>query len=189
MNNNNNANQLEELKQLEEFIREYKNQIKPCYNQLHENKKVKFGFDLRDSVIDVEERGYGISTGYDILYTYGIDTCTAIAIIDETKNLLMHIDSSSVDDVKKIYHKFNFSPNTKVFIFPGAHKMTGQFDYKSFIEYLKSINVQYQIERIPATFGFVKIDYNGTVEMGCLNKTYFRSTTKSQQNNNNYNKL
>ena len=43
--------------------------------QLTDAKKIKLGFDLNDSVIDVVQDGYSICYGEDILYTYGIDPC------------------------------------------------------------------------------------------------------------------
>lgn len=128
--------------------------------QLTDAKKIKFGFDLNDSVIDVVQDGYSICYGEDILYTYGIGPCCGLVLCDENVRMLFHLDESiSPEDVLDITDNVNLSPNAMVIVIPGAScSVPGSFDYKQIEEDYKKRGYEVIGQRIPATFGFVILD-------------------------------
>lgn len=130
--------------------------------QLSENKKISFGFDLNDSVIDVDQAGYGISYGDDILYTYGIEPCCGLVLCDENVRILFHLDGSiTPEDVLDITNKINLSQNVMVIVIPGAScGLNGSFDYKQIEEEYRRKGYKVIEQRIPATFGFVTLESN-----------------------------
>lgn len=127
--------------------------------QLTDAKKIKFGFDLNDSVIDVVQDGYSICYGEDILYTYGIEPCCGLILCDENVRILFHLDGSiSPEDVLDITDKVNLSPNAMAIVIPGASCGIGSFNYKQIEEDYKKRGYEVIDKRIPATFGFVILD-------------------------------
>ena len=127
--------------------------------QLTDAKKIKFGFDLNDSVIDVAQDGYSICYGEDILYTYGIEPCCGLVLCDENVRILFHLDGSiSPEDVLDITDKVNLSPNAMAIVIPGASCGTGSFNYIQIEEDYKKRGYEVIVKRIPATFGFVILD-------------------------------
>ena len=128
--------------------------------QLTDAKKIKFGFDLNDSVIDVVQDGYSICYGEDILYTYGMDPCCGLVLCDGNVRILFHLDGSiSPQDVLDITDKVNLSPNAMAIVIPGAScGMPGSFNYKQIEEDYKKRGYEVISQRIPATFGFVILD-------------------------------
>lgn len=128
--------------------------------QLSDTRKTKFGFNLNESVIDVEQDGYGISYGNDILHTYGIDPCCGLVIYDENVRILFHLDGSiTPEDVIKVTDTINFSKNAMVIVIPGAScGIKGSFDYKKIEEMFSEKGYEVIEQRIPATFGFVTLE-------------------------------
>ena len=132
--------------------------LKECHDQLTANKKMGGGFSLDASVIDVEEAGYGISTGDDILYTYGLDTCCGLVLCDDSKRVLFHLDGGiTPEDVLKVTNKMQFKAGTKVFIAPGANKMEGNFDYIRLQEMFQKLGYVVEVMPLSATYGFVTV--------------------------------
>ena len=160
--------------------------IKNCTDQLSEQKKQKLGFEPYDSVINVEQKGCGISYGDSILYTYGIDTCTGVAIVDDEKSILMHLDATTtVAKVIELLSKINLTSNLQVLIFPGHSKKNGQFQHEELIKVLTKRNIPFLIKNIPSTYGYIKIDYDHTIEMVTLfEKKYFSYSNKKKNENN-----
>lgn len=71
--------------------------------QLSDRKKQNNGFDISDSVIDVQQCGYGVSNEDDILFTYGIAPCCGLVLYDENVRVLFHLDGSiTSEDVIEI---------------------------------------------------------------------------------------
>ena len=128
--------------------------------QLSDVKKTKFGFNLNQSVIDVEQAGYGICYGYDILYTYGIEPCCGLVLCDENVRILFHLDGTiTPEDVIDITDKINLSQNTMVIVIPGAScGIEGSFNYKQMEEAYRKKGYEVIEQRIPATFGFVTLE-------------------------------
>ena len=128
--------------------------------QLSDVKKTKFGFNLNQSVIDVEQAGYGICYGYDILYTYGIDPCCGLVLCDENVRILFHLDGMITPEyVLDITDKINLSQNTVVIVIPGAScGIEGSFNYKQMEEAYRKKGYEVIEQRIPATFGFVTLE-------------------------------
>ena len=128
--------------------------------QLTDTKKIKFGFDLNDSVIDVAQDGYSICYGEDILFTHGIEPCCGLVLYDENVRILCHLDGSiSPEDVLDITDKVNLSPTATVIVIPGAScGVPGSFNYKQIEEDYKKRGYEVICQRIPATFGFVILD-------------------------------
>lgn len=128
--------------------------------QLSDVKKTNFGFNLNQSVIDVEQAGYGICYGYDILYTYGIEPCCGLVLCDENVRILFHLDGTiTQEDVLDITNKINLSPNTMVIVIPGAScGIEGSFNYKQMEEAYRKKGYEVIEQRIPATFGFVTLE-------------------------------
>ena len=56
--------------------------------QLTDKKKKENGFNIEDSVIDVDQCGYGVSNEDDILFTNGIEPCCGLVIYDENIRVL-----------------------------------------------------------------------------------------------------
>ena len=127
--------------------------------QLTDIQKIKFGFDLNDSVIDVVQDGYSICYGKDILYTYGIEPCCGLVLCDENLRILFHLDGSiSPKDVLDITDRIKLSPNAMVIVIPGASCGIGSFNYKQIEEDYKKRGYEVIRQRISATFGFVILD-------------------------------
>ena len=128
--------------------------------QLSDTKKINFGFNLNESVIDVNQEEYSISYGEDILYTYGIEPCCGLALCDENVRILFHLDGSiSPEDVLDITDRIKLSPNAMVIVIPGTScGMPGSFNYKQIEEDYKKRGYEVICQRIPATFGFVILD-------------------------------
>lgn len=128
--------------------------------QLIDTKKINFGFDLNDSVIDVVQDGYSICYGEDILYTYGIEPCCGLVLCDENVRMLFHLDGSiTPEDVLDITDKVNLSQNAMVIVIPGSTcGVSGSFNYKQIEEDYKKRGYQVIEQRIPATFGFVALE-------------------------------
>lgn len=128
--------------------------------QLTDEKKINFGFNLYDSVIDVTQDGYSICYGEDILHTYGISPCCGLVLCDENVRMLFHLDGSiSPKDVLNITDKVSLSPNAMVIVIPGAScSMSGSFNYKQIEEDYKKRGYEVIRKRIPAAFGFVTLD-------------------------------
>lgn len=152
INNNNNQVKLDDIITKPKLI---ENKM-----QLTDTQKIKFGFDLNDSVIDVVQDGYSICYGKDILYTYGIEPCCGLVLCDENVRILFHLDGSiSPKDVLDITDRIKLSPNAMVIVIPGAScGMPGSFNYKQIEEDYKKRGYEVIAQRIPATFGFVKLD-------------------------------
>ena len=131
-----------------------------CKMQLTDTKKIKFGFDLDESIIDVEQDGFATSYEDDILYTYGIEPCCGLVLCDENVRILFHLDGTiKPEDVISITDKINLSQNAIVIVAPGAScGMPGSFNYKQIEEEYKRRGYMVTEQRIPATFGFVKLD-------------------------------
>ena len=128
--------------------------------QLSDVKKTNFGFNLKQSVIDVEQAGYGICYGYDILYTYGIDPCCGLVLCDENVRILFHLDGTiTSEDVLYVTDRINLSRNTMVIVIPGAScGIEGSFNYKKMEETYRKKGYEVIEQRIPATFGFVTLE-------------------------------
>lgn len=128
--------------------------------QLTDTKKISFGFDLSESVIDVVQAGYSISYGEDILYTYGIEPCCGLVLCDENVRMLFHLDGSiTPKDVLDITDKVNLSQNAMVIVIPGATcGIPGSFNYKQIEEDYKKRGYKVIEQRIPITYGFVVLD-------------------------------
>ncbi len=153
-----NYKNIQNIQNIQEQINKISQALTECLEQLNSEKKTWAGFSLKDSVIDVEEGGYGISTGNDILYTYGIDTCCGLVLCDDFKRVLFHLDGgTTINDVLKVISKMQFKAGVKVFIVPGAHKMKNNFDYIKLYEILQKMKYIVEVIHLPATFGFITV--------------------------------
>lgn len=141
---------------------------------LSDVKKKSFGFDLNRTVIDVEQNGYGISYGDDILHTYGIDTCCGLVLFDENVRILFHLDGTiTPTEVLEITDKINLSKNTIAIVIPGtASEMKGTFDYKQIEDIYMRKGYQVIEQRTPATFGFVTLEPDKVVVGTGLDRKY-----------------
>lgn len=128
--------------------------------QLTDVKKTKFGFKLNETVIDVEQDGYSICYGNDVLYTYGIEPCCGIVLCDENTRILFHVDGMvTPNDILDVTNKINLSQNTEVIVIPGAScGIPGSFDYKKLEENYTKKGYKVREQRIPATFGFITLE-------------------------------
>ena len=128
--------------------------------QLPPVKKTNFGFNLNQSVIDVEQAGYSVCYENDILYTYGIDPCCGLVLCDENVRMLFHLDGTiTPEDVLDITGKITLSKNTMVIVIPGAScGIKGSFDYKQLEEAYRKQGYKVIEQRIPATFGFISLE-------------------------------
>ena len=128
--------------------------------QLSDVKKINLGFNLNQSVIDVQQAGYGVCYGYDILYTYGIEPCCGLVLCDENVRILFHLDGTiTPEDVIDITDKINLSQNTMVIVIPGSScGIEGSFNYKQMEEIYRKKGHEVIEQRIPATFGFVMLE-------------------------------
>ena len=128
--------------------------------QLSDVKKTNFGFNLNQSVIDVEQAGYGVCYGDDILYTYGIEPCCGLVLCDENVRILFHLDGTiTPEDVIDITDKINLSQNTMVIVIPGSScGIEGSFNYKQMEDIYRKKGYEVIEQRIPATFGFVTLE-------------------------------
>lgn len=128
--------------------------------QLTNQKKLREGFSLSDSVVDIGQGEFGLSTGDDVLYTYGIEPCCGVAVVDGEKKFLCHLDGKNQpSEVIELVNDLNFSHNSKVIIIPGVTcGMPGSFDYKKLKTMFEEKGFVVSEQRIPSTFGFVVVN-------------------------------
>lgn len=128
--------------------------------QLSDQKKLNGGFSLSDSVVDIGQGEYGFSTDDDVLYTYGIEPCCGVAVVDGKKKFLCHLDGKNQpSEVIELVNDLNFSHNSKVIIIPGVTcGMPGSFDYKKLKTMFEEKGFVVSEQRIPSTFGFVIVN-------------------------------
>jgi len=140
-----------------------------CEMQLTDLKKIKNGYSLDDSVIDVVQGGYGVSDGKDYLFTYGIEPCCGVVLSSGDRTILFHLDgSSSVTDVINKTDLLGFNLESKVFIFPGVTcGISGSFDYEQLAKLYNSLGYDVIVKRINGTFGYVKVS-SSEVAVGSL---------------------
>lgn len=145
------------IDRLDEIV---KQKLRENTTQLPDIKKKNFGFDLNQSIIDVQQDGYSICYGDDILYTYGIEPCCGLVVCDENVRILFHLDATILpEDVLAITDKVNLSQDAMVIVIPGAScGMRGSFKYKQVEEDYKKRGYKVIEKRIPATFGFVTLE-------------------------------
>lgn len=128
--------------------------------QLSDSKKEEFGYDTKQSVIDVEQAGYAFTSTDDILHTYGIDPCCGLVIFNDNVRMLFHLDGSvSSEDILNIINDMDFTQDTKVYVIPGSScGIDGSFDYQKIEEIFRNKGYDVKEQRIPATFGFVTVE-------------------------------
>lgn len=154
--------------------------------QLSDRKKQNNGFDISDSVIDVQQCGYGVSNEDDILFTYGIAPCCGLVLYDENVRVLFHLDGSiTSEDVIEITNNLGLRADTTALFAPGATcSMPGSFEYKKLEEEYRKLGYKVLEQRIPATFGFVTVDKNqitiGTALNRDLDETFSIERKKSK---------
>ena len=164
------------------YIKEKIELLKPTLRQntlqLTDRKKQKNGFDLAESVIDVEQCGYGVSNEDDILFTYGIEPCCGLVLYDENVRVLFHLDGSvTPENVIEVTNSMGLQPDATALFAPGtACRTQGCFEYKKLEEEYRKLGYKVLEQRIPATFGFVTVGENqitiGTALDRDLDKTF-----------------
>jgi len=144
-----------------------KPKLKENILQLSDRNKINFGFELQESVIDVEQCGYGISMADDILFTYGIEPCCGLVLYDENIRVLFHLDGSITPEaVMEITNGIGLKLDATAFFVPGAScGMPGSFEYKKLEDEYRKIGYKILEQRIPATLGFVTVGEN-TITIG-----------------------
>ena len=142
--------------------------------QLSDTKKKNFGFNLNQSIIDVEQAGYSICYGNDTLYTYGIDPCCGLVVCDENVRILFHLDGTiTPEDVLAITDEVNLSQDAIVIVIPGAScGMPGSFNYKQMEEDYKRKGYKVIEQRILTTFGFVILEPDRVTIGTGINRSY-----------------
>ena len=154
--------------------------------QLTDRKKQNNGFDIADSVIDVEQCGYGVSNEDAILFTYGIEPCCGLVLYDENIRVLFHLDGSiRPEDVIEITNSMGLQPDATALFAPGTSCRTqGCFEYKRLEDEYRKLGYKILEQRIPATFGFVIVGENqitiGTALDRSLDKTFSIERKKSK---------
>lgn len=171
MNNNENN-------YIKEKIELLKPQLRQNTLQLNDIKKQNNGFDLAESVIDVEQCGYGVSNEDDILFTYGIEPCCGLVLYDENVRVLFHLDGSvTPEDVIEVTNSIGLQQDATAIFAPGTTCRTqGCFEYRQLEEEYRKLGYTVLEQRIPATFGFVTVCKNqitiGTALDRDLDKTF-----------------
>ena len=99
----------------------FKPSLKQNTLQLSDIKKQNNGFNISESVIDVEQCGYGISREEDILFTYGIEPCCGLVLYDENIRVLFHLDGSiTPEDVIEISKDIGLQADATALFAPGS---------------------------------------------------------------------
>lgn len=150
------------MSDLEEFKREmFKLKNRQSRHQLSDQRKLSDGFTLNDSVLDIEQGSFGLSYGDDVLYTYGIDPCCGVAVVDSEKQFLCHLDGKNQpSEVIELVNNLKFSNDAIVIIIPGGTCgiMPGTFNYKKLEKMFEDAGFEVSEQRIPATLGFVIVN-------------------------------
>lgn len=164
------------------YIKENFELLKPTLRQntlqLTDRYKQNNGFDLAESVIDVEQCGYGVSNEDDILFTYGIEPCCGLVLYDENVRVLFHLDGSvTPEDVIEVTNSMGLQQDATAIFAPGTTCRTqGCFEYRQLEEEYRKLGYTVLEQRIPATFGFVTVGENqitiGTALDRDLDKTF-----------------
>lgn len=168
-------------------IKNFKPLLRKNTLQLTDRKKQNNGFDISESVIYVEQCGYGISKEDDVLFTYGIEPCCGLVLYDENTRVLLHLDGSvTPEDVIEITKGIGLQENATAVFAPGtACRNQGCFEYKKLEDEYRKIGYEVLEHRIPATLGFVTVSKNqiviGSALDRSLDKTFSIEHKKSTQ--------
>lgn len=157
-----------------------------CEMQLPDTKKIQNGYDLFDSVLDVNQGGYSISYGDDFLFTYGIEPCCGVVLYDAQKSILFHLDgTTSPEEVKQTTDSYGFSSDAKVLICPGVTcGISGTFEYERLKKIYNDDGYDTMVCRINGTFGYIGVSGN-EIRFGSAmfkeNETIFARTSSHKR--------
>ena len=149
--------------------------INSCDKQLSDERKIEFGFNDFDSIVEVTHQGYGFSNNDDILFTRNFDSCFVFFIYDDSNRLLFHLDSNVDEkDLLKIIKEYPFEKDIKVIVSPGINLSKEESEYRKIIAIFMSIGYNVSEFIIPFENGYV-LSKGDEVIYGSLENNYCRS--------------